>query len=704
MPVDWVRVKAGMFTAFLMSLALITGATPLNDVNPTAQRRATHGKFPTARDAPTKEWSITLSSPYCVGVTPVQDTLMWVSAGQSDLKIYVYNIKDPAHPLVDSFPQTDGPTGWGIRDMAWKGSTNEVFAGYDNQRFNVYDATTHEVKHQYVVSGYGGVVRGFAYSPYQDSCWTCDFDSAPMTKFSINGANGHAVKPASEMVSAYGLAFDRYQHCFWVTQAGTPGASPTLKMDYAYNVVDSFNADGWAQGGGCEMWRDTFLLQLNQGDPDEVFCMRFNLPPLPDHNVGVSAIVSPAANINPGVFTPTARVMNFGSNPETVIPGTCWIDSAGIRVYSASETLAGPLGPGLEADVAFSPDWDAGPVGAEYGVAMFTTLDGDEESHDDTLFATTTVRGAIFSDTIHVHAAGSSVLTIDGNITAGEWSASDAYDVSDIDGRAGSPQPAGSCLARFLYDSAFVYIAVDCPNRTTRVDLDQFGPFMDEDKSGWWSTDSSEGGYAVEYVQPDDHVAYRAALDTLGSLWEMGVAPGAASASSLASGHLQFEAEIPVGAFKWQLNVQGGDTVGYFQYTAVDSLGTYIGWWPRLLTVPEWPNPRYYGTMVFDTMAPGIRSRDMVAAFALYRASPSLVRDRSDIRFYVGRQADVSLSVYDVSGSLVKILERGRFGPGERTVAWNRTDDAGTRVASGAYFYRLDVDGESVSSKAVVLK
>jgi len=693
-----------MITALLVSLVVVTGSSPVNDVNPAAPHRVPYGRFSSMANPPTIEWVKTLASSYCVGVTPVQDTLMWVSAGQSDMKIYVYNIKDPARPLVDSFPQTDGPTGWGIRDMAWKASTNEVFAGYDNRKFNVHDATTHEVKHKYQVSSYGRVVRGLAYSPYQDSFWTCDFDSAPMTKFSSKGANGHPVKPASEMASAYGLAFDRYQHCFWVTQAGTAGASPTLKMDFGYNVIDSFNANGWAQGGGCEMWRDTFLLQLNQGTPDQVFCMRFSLPPLLDHDVGVSAIVTPAANINPGVFTPKARVMNFGSNPESAIPVTCWIDSAGIRVYSASETLVGPIGPGLEADVVFTQGWDAGPVGAQYNVTMLTSLGGDEDTSSDTLAATTTVTGAILSDTIHVHAVGSSTPAVDGNISDGEWSASGVYDVSDIAGRGGTPQPAGSCLARFLYDSAFVYLATECPYRTTRVPLDQFGPFMDEDGNGRWASDSSEGGYALEYSGPNDQAIYSAALDTMGNRWEMGPAPGALSASSLASGHLQFEARIPLGLLKWQLSVRGGDTAGLFQYASVDSSRTYLGWWPQSVTIPRWPNPRYYGTMIFDSTVAGVHDRDSGIQFTLYRAGPSIVRGPVLIRYHVGSPADVRLAVYDAAGSLIRTLVSGRSAPGEKRAAWDRADNRGTRVATGTYFYRLVVDGRSVSSKAILLR
>ena len=587
--------------------------------------------------------------------------------------------------------------------MAWKASTDEVFAGYDNQKFNVYDAQTHAVKHTYTVAGYSGPVRGMGYSPIEDSCWTCNFDSAPMTKFSITGANGHQVRTAAQMASAYGIAVDARQHCFWITQAGAIGASPTLKMDFNYNVVDSFNADGWDLGGGCEMWRDTFLLQLDQSTPDKVFCMRFALGPLHNHDVGVSAIVAPASDVNPVPVTPEATIKNFGAKYESDMPVTCWIDSAGTRVYAASATLPGPLGPGLEANVTFTPTWNPGPVGAQYDVTMFTTLGGDENTHNDTVTGTTTVTGPVLADTIHVHGVGSTAPVIDGSISPGEWSASTAYDMSDLAGRGGTPQPAGSCIAYFLYDSSFAYYAVDCPNRTARVNLDQFGPFMDEDHSGTWSTDSSEGGYAIECADSTDEVIYQAMLDTFPHVWEMGLTPGALSASSLSSGHLQFEGKIPIGAYKWQYKISPGDRVGFFQYTAFDTTTKYVGWWPQTLTSSYWPNPRYYGTMVFDPIVPGVEGRVPKTPCALYRASPSLVRDRANIRYYVGRETDVVLGVYDATGSLVKTLAKGKVAPGERTVIWDRTDNSGRRVANGAYFYRLVVDGDAVSGKAIVL-
>lgn len=176
------------------------------------------------------------------------------------------------------------------------------------------------------------------------------------------------------------------------------------------------------------------------------------------------------------------------------------------------------------------------------------------------------------------------------------------------------------------------------------------------------------------------------------------------SASSLASGHLQFEAQIPIGPYKWQYNISSGDTVGYFLYAALDNLSDYIGWWPQTLTAAQWSYPRYYGTVIFDPIVPGVKDRGARAPFALYQVSPSLVRDHVRISYYVGRRAGVTLAVYDAAGSLVKTLVSGRATPGERTVTWNRTDDNGRRVADGTYFYHLVVDGAAVSGKAIVLR
>jgi len=708
-------VKTGVVLLSLM-LGLALAAGPANtpgtmyrtsDRNPAAAARAPYGTFWTQDDPPETVWTRDVqhgtAGAYQVGVTSVQDSLMWVSAGQSQLKIYIYKISDPARPEIDSFPETGGPSGWGIRDMAYKASTDEVFAGFDNQRYHVYNATTHVPNNTYTVSGYSGTVRGFGYSPSEDSCWTCNFTTSPMAKFSITGTNGHQVVAAGSMASSYGIAYDATSGCFWITQAGVAGTSPIWKMTYpGYAVVDSFNPSGWDLGGGAEMWRgDTFLLALEQGSPDDmVWCFRIITGGPLAHDVGVG-ILSPPTHMSPGTVTPKAMIRNAGANPERGIPVTCWIDSAGTRVYNQTTAYPGPLAPGASDSIAMPVPWSSGPAGNVYDVTFFTALPGDLNPLNDTARQQTHISGAIFADTLVVKRIEFFAPTIDGVINPDEWAASNAYDISDLLGRGGSgAQPPGSCIAYFIYDDNFMYYAMDCPYYAGRIDYDQFGPYMDEDRSGTWSTDSSEGNYWMEHVGGDSAI-YRALLDIVPNVWLMGQAPDGVHATSNASGHLQFEAKVAFGTSKWQYTVQPGDTVGYFQYTQVG--GAFNAWWPQSLLMANWANPAYYGPMIFDPNVSVGEGRQPGRPYALYRATPSPVFNNARIGYYVGRQSNVNLGIYDAKGALVKTLASGRMQPGERTAVWNRTDSNGRRVANGTYFYRLTVDGEAVSGKAVVL-
>lgn len=65
---------------------------------------------------------------------------------------------------------------------------------------------------------------------------------------------------------------------------------------------------------------------------------------------------------------------------------------------------------------------------------------------------------------------------------------------------------------------------------------------------------------------------------------------------------------------------------------------------------------------------------------------------------------DVEVKVYDVTGRMVKSLVSEPLPAGEHTVVWNGKDEAGRTVASGIYFCRLSVEGESAARKMVLMK
>jgi len=75
------------------------------------------------------------------------------------------------------------------------------------------------------------------------------------------------------------------------------------------------------------------------------------------------------------------------------------------------------------------------------------------------------------------------------------------------------------------------------------------------------------------------------------------------------------------------------------------------------------------------------------------------------IRYEIPRPGRVSLSVYDVSGRLVRNLVASRNQrPGSHVVSWDGRDGAGRAVVSGVYFYCLAADDVILSREMILLK
>jgi hypothetical protein len=110
------------------------------------------------------------------------------------------------------------------------------------------------------------------------------------------------------------------------------------------------------------------------------------------------------------------------------------------------------------------------------------------------------------------------------------------------------------------------------------------------------------------------------------------------------------------------------------------------------------PNQRYYH-ISFGT---GVQEPHVTLRSSIDNVTPTLGRNNVRISFTVARRGNVSLGVYDATGALVRTLVNGTFERGGQSVTWDRTNSSGRQVANGSYFYRLTVDGKSVSSKSVL--
>ena len=69
------------------------------------------------------------------------------------------------------------------------------------------------------------------------------------------------------------------------------------------------------------------------------------------------------------------------------------------------------------------------------------------------------------------------------------------------------------------------------------------------------------------------------------------------------------------------------------------------------------------------------------------------------------RAGHLKLSVYNVRGQLIKTLIDGpRPAGADQTIVWDGSDNLGSRVSSGVYFYEARLESEVKIGKMTLLK
>jgi hypothetical protein len=99
----------------------------------------------------------------------------------------------------------------------------------------------------------------------------------------------------------------------------------------------------------------------------------------------------------------------------------------------------------------------------------------------------------------------------------------------------------------------------------------------------------------------------------------------------------------------------------------------------------------------------GVAGRpDGVAASrtALGIAAPNPFAGSTTVNLSLSRAGRVKVAAYDLGGRLVRVLVDGEMGAGARMLTWDGRDEAGARLAPGAYVLRLEA-GEIVQSRQV---
>ncbi len=92
------------------------------------------------------------------------------------------------------------------------------------------------------------------------------------------------------------------------------------------------------------------------------------------------------------------------------------------------------------------------------------------------------------------------------------------------------------------------------------------------------------------------------------------------------------------------------------------------------------------------------------ANFVLSQNYPNPFNPETSISYQIPGETHVSLAIYNMTGELIRTLVSENKTAGAYTVSWNGLDNAGQKVASGIYVYRLEASGYAVSKKMAMLK
>ena len=82
---------------------------------------------------------------------------------------------------------------------------------------------------------------------------------------------------------------------------------------------------------------------------------------------------------------------------------------------------------------------------------------------------------------------------------------------------------------------------------------------------------------------------------------------------------------------------------------------------------------------------------DLPATFALFQNVPNPFNPATLIRYELPQRGNLVLTIYNLTGQKIKTLAEGDKPAGRYTALWNGKDDRDQNLASGIYFYRLEV-------------
>ena len=97
-------------------------------------------------------------------------------------------------------------------------------------------------------------------------------------------------------------------------------------------------------------------------------------------------------------------------------------------------------------------------------------------------------------------------------------------------------------------------------------------------------------------------------------------------------------------------------------------------------------------------------SPEIPEGFELFQNYPNPFNQTTMIEYSVPARSDVTLTIYNILGQVVREWHAPSLAAGTYRYEWEGQNESGQTVATGVYFYRLQIGEFSQSKKMVLIK
>ncbi|MGP8321957.1 MAG: FlgD immunoglobulin-like domain containing protein [Methanosarcinaceae archaeon] len=290
---------------------------------------------------------------------------------------------------------------------------------------------------------------------------------------------------------------------------------------------------------------------------------------------------------------------------------------------------------------------------------------------------------------------------IDGSISSGEWDNAVAVDITN----PSAPQPI---TLRVMNDANNLYLAIDDLNDENINAGNMLGILFDEDHNRVWDvTGPSEEGLITINSTAASFVGYWGEYpNSLGADMPKS-APGVEKGISYASGNVQYEVRFDLTSSP--LNAVPGETIGFAVW--ISDPGNFYPY--HYGNSAEWPAGMLWecatplGNLILAETTGIVDNqigKNSPAHYYLSRNYPNPFNPQTTIEYHLPQTSEVVLTIHNTLGQKIRRLVHGIKAAGQYSVHWDGCDELDVPVASGIYFYQIQMGDYSAVRKMLLLE